>query len=249
MFIAPSSAFHISQSHTPPTGVAPVRSEPAPATPVEILLHTSRDDYKAIAHLFEQECAQHGVHGRVVYVEDLDGTIDGDKLIQEHQLMGELLTRGDVIDSTLIIALHHGSMRTDLGYYPADPFAQYIGRTGGEYNIIDAGDESKTDDADDNQGNEKISDANQPESQSVVNQSIRPEGGQSKSDPDDEENERSTPPGSGDIDSDDSGSDSESSDLTPIHATSTKNDVLDVPTLYFDYALRHVTTESGKLTP
>ena len=45
MFVAPTSPRHNVQDIIPPAGVTPVHAEPAPATPIEILLYTSRNDF------------------------------------------------------------------------------------------------------------------------------------------------------------------------------------------------------------
>lgn len=145
------------QEITPTADVTPVHARPSdPVTPIEILLYTSRNDFSETAQLFEQECTRAGVHGRVLYVEDLDGVTSDDKLIREHQLMGELLERGEVNNGTFVLALNHGCMSTDLCYHETDPFIQYIARTGGEYEIADSSHES-IDDSDGAHVNEKIS--------------------------------------------------------------------------------------------
>ncbi len=97
-----------------PAAIALSKDTDTPQKPLDLLIVTSRSDFYGEAAQLLDEAARKGLQAEVQYVEDLDGSNEGEQLVDLSRKMGILKAGGRLRDSTACYVSLHGEMNTQF---------------------------------------------------------------------------------------------------------------------------------------
>ncbi len=209
--------------------------------PLDLLIVTSQSDFHGEVPRLLDEAGRKGLQAEVQYVEDLEGSNEGEQLYDLSRKMGVLKAGGRLRDSTVCYVALHGGVNTQFSSWEQmcdrrsdlAAFVHYLGRedpalaaepdddvADSERPSLAFSSESDSEDDDD-----AIADSEQP-----------PLAFTSESDSENDNEDSTT-------------DDSSSSDRPPIHFLSVGHNQSNFPTDLFCLALRHAQVINGECMP